>query len=139
MNIVEKLMAFRDSQDIAQLGMDTCIDLENLGFENFTIRINDRRILKALAKFAGFEEDKFDLAFIEFDKMDKVGIEGVKESLINNGFNEECVTNFLSIFNEGDLENDIMPSIDDMEKILTTNLEDGVICGLKEIIEIVPV
>ena len=30
MNIVEKLMAFRDSQDIAQLGMDTCIDLENL-------------------------------------------------------------------------------------------------------------
>ena len=30
MNIVEKLMAFRDSQDIAQLGMDTCINLENL-------------------------------------------------------------------------------------------------------------
>ncbi|MCR5598898.1 MAG: hypothetical protein K6G19_12080 [Lachnospiraceae bacterium] len=30
MNIVVKLMAFRDSQDIAQLGMDKCIDIENL-------------------------------------------------------------------------------------------------------------
>lgn len=30
MNIVEKMMAFRDSQDIAQLGVDKCVDLENL-------------------------------------------------------------------------------------------------------------
>lgn len=30
MNIVEKLMAFRDSQDISQLDMDKCIDIENL-------------------------------------------------------------------------------------------------------------
>ena len=44
-----------------------------LDFENFTIRINDRRILKAMAAYSGFETDSYDTVFIILDKMDKIG------------------------------------------------------------------
>ena len=52
----------------------------------FTIHINDRRILKAMAAAAGFEEDQYDDVFILLDKMDKIGLEGVKEALLEKGF-----------------------------------------------------
>ena len=45
--------------------------LGKLEFKNFTVRINDRKILKAMAFYAGFPEDKLDGIFITLDKMDK--------------------------------------------------------------------
>ena len=54
--------------------------LGKLDFKNFTIRINDRRILKAMAAYSGFSEDSYDIVFIILDKMDKIGIE-LKKSL----------------------------------------------------------
>ncbi len=74
----------------------TC--LGKLGFENFEIRINERRILKAMAAYAGFAEDSFDEVFIILDKMDKIGLEGVEEDLINHGFDKEAVDKYLGLF-----------------------------------------
>ena len=74
----------------------TC--LGKLGFENFEIRINERRILKAMAAYAGFEEASFDEVFIILDKMDKIGLEGVEEDLINHGFAKESVEKYLGLF-----------------------------------------
>lgn len=74
----------------------TC--LGKLGFENFEIRINERRILKAMAAYAGFAEDSFDEVFIILDKMDKIGLEGVEEDLINHGFAKESVEKYLGLF-----------------------------------------
>ena len=74
----------------------TC--LGKLGFENFEIRINERRILKAMAAYAGFEEESFDEVFIILDKMDKIGLEGVEEDLINHGFAKESVEKYLGLF-----------------------------------------
>ena len=42
-----------------------------LDFDSFTIRINDRRILKAMAAYSGFPEESFTQVFIILDKMDK--------------------------------------------------------------------
>ena len=42
--------------------------LGKLHFKDFTIRINDRRLLKAMARYAGFEEETFDTFFIILDK-----------------------------------------------------------------------
>ena len=50
---------------------------QSLDFKNFTIRINDRRILKAMAAYSGFTEEDYDTVFIILDKMDKIGLEGV--------------------------------------------------------------
>ena len=70
----------------------------------FTIHINDRRILKAMAASAGFEEDQYDDVFILLDKMDKIGLEGVKEALLDKGFSEAAVLKYVSMFADEDGE-----------------------------------
>ena len=72
--------------------------LGKLEFKNFTVRINDRKILKAMATYAGFPEDQLDTVFIILDKMDKIGIEGVAEDLEANGFNKSSVDKYLELF-----------------------------------------
>lgn len=69
-----------------------------LDFENFTIRINDRKILKAMAAYSGFPEESYDLVFIILDKMDKIGAEGVAAELVKEGFGEENVAKYLELF-----------------------------------------
>ena len=59
--------------------------LGKLDFNNFTIRINDRRFLKAMAAYSGFEEKDYDSVFITLDKMDKIGLDGVAAELKENG------------------------------------------------------
>lgn len=72
--------------------------LGKLDFQNFTIRINDRKILKAMAAYSGFSEDSYNTVFIILDKMDKIGLEGVRGELLEEGFQEECVDKYLELF-----------------------------------------
>ena len=74
--------------------------LGKLDFSQFTIRINDRRILKAMASFSGFDQKDFDTVFIILDKMDKIGLEGVEEELLKEGFAQEAVSRYLTMFRE---------------------------------------
>lgn len=76
----------------------TTTTLGKLGFKNFEIRINERRILKAMAAYAGFPEDQYDEVFIILDKMDKIGMEGVEEDLVAHGFAKESATKYLALF-----------------------------------------
>ena len=69
-----------------------------LEFRNFTIRINDRRILKAMAAYSGFDSDSYDTVFIILDKMDKIGAEGVGAELIEAGYAKEAVDKYLELF-----------------------------------------
>ena len=69
-----------------------------LEFRNFTIRINDRRILKAMAAYSGFDSDSYDTVFIILDKMDKIGLEGVEAELIEAGYAKEAVDKYLELF-----------------------------------------
>ena len=80
--------------------------LGKLDFNNFTIRINDRRFLKAMAAYSGFEEKDYDSVFITLDKMDKIGLDGVAAELKENGYAEESVEKYLQLFKEitGDVE-----------------------------------
>lgn len=73
--------------------------LGKLDFHNFAIRINDRRILKAMAAYSGFEETDYDSVFITLDKMDKIGMEGVEEEL-KASYAEEKVDKYLALFKE---------------------------------------
>ena len=57
--------------------------LSKLDFSDFTIRINDRALLKARAEAAGFKEEDFERVFITLDKMDKIGMSGVREELLS--------------------------------------------------------
>ena len=82
-----------------ELILATTTALGRLDFKNFTIRINDRKILKAMAKKAGFAESDYEKVFIILDKMDKIGWDGVREELLQS-FPEETVSAYLAQFAE---------------------------------------
>ena len=69
-----------------------------LDFKDFTIRINDRKILKAMAKYSGFPEESYDLVFIILDKMDKIGMEGVASELSEAGYEKDKIDQYLALF-----------------------------------------
>lgn len=83
-----------------ELILATTTTLGKLGFKNFQIRINERRILKAMAAYSGFPEESYDSVFIILDKMDKIGLEGVKEELIKYEFSPEAVEKYTDLFKE---------------------------------------
>ncbi len=60
----------------------------------FTVRINDREILKAMAMYAGFPGDSTDQVFITLDKMDKIGMDGVEKELLELGYAGEAVKKY---------------------------------------------
>ena len=62
-----------------ELILATTTTLGKLGFRDFQIRINERRILKAMAAYSGFAPEDYDTVFIILDKMDKIGLDGVAE------------------------------------------------------------
>ena len=55
--------------------------LLNLGFEGFTIRICDRRLLTGRILAAGFAPEQVGAVAIVLDKMDKIGADGVRSAL----------------------------------------------------------
>ena len=76
----------------------TTTTIGRLGFKNFEIRINERRILKAMAAYSGFEEKDYDSIFITLDKMDKIGLEGVAAELGEEGYAKESIEKYLELF-----------------------------------------
>lgn len=68
--------------------------LLSLDIKDFTVKINDRRILRALLKGVGFEESQLDSVCITFDKMDKIGTEGVISELTDKGFDGGAIAKF---------------------------------------------
>ena len=121
-----------------ELILATSTLLGKLDFRNFTIRINDRRILRAMVDYAGFvpvettttagddaaeaagrteggspvRDDgskkggsvdagvDYDSIFITLDKMDKIGLDGVREELISAGNSSETVDKYLELFSK---------------------------------------
>ena len=76
----------------------TTTTIGRLGFKNFEIRINERRILKAMAAYSGFEEKDYDSIFITLDKMDKIGLEGAAAELEEEGYAKESIDKYLELF-----------------------------------------
>ena len=72
--------------------------LGKVGFEKFTIRLNNRKMLKAMASYSGFAEADYDSVFITLDKMDKIGLDGVAAELVEQGYTNEQVQKYLSLF-----------------------------------------
>lgn len=81
-----------------ELILATTTTIGRIGFKNFEIRINERRILKAMAAYSGFPEEAFDTVFIILDKMDKIGMDGVAKELEGEGYAKESVDKYLALF-----------------------------------------
>ena len=101
--------------------------------KKFTVRINDRRILLAMALYAGYSEDNISNVFIILDKMDKIGIEGVRKELTELDGEEKC-EKYLNLFDG--LSNDVK-ALTSLKESLNGFIEDGVLEGLSEIMNTV--
>ncbi len=108
--------------------------LGRIGFEDFTIRLNNRKMLKAMAAFSGFAEADYDKVFITLDKMDKIGLAGVAEELAGQGFPKESVDTYLGLFEQA---SDDEEGIRFLQEKLGGCLEDGVAQDLLTIMECV--
>ena len=101
--------------------------------KHFTVRINDRRILMAMALYAGYDEDNIGNVFIILDKMDKIGMDGVKKELTELDGDEKC-SKYLSLF-EGLKDN--TEAVLSLKDKLKGFIEDGVLDSLCEIMDTV--
>ena len=115
-----------------ELILATTTTLGRLGFRNFQIRINDRRLLKAMAAYSGFDEKDYDDVFITLDKMDKIGVEGVERELTANGYDSVSVEKYLALFRDMNASEDTLSFI---EEKMTGFLDEDVKAGFREIIE----
>ena len=117
-----------------ELILATTTTIGKLGFKNFEIRINERRILKAMAAYSGFAEEDYDTVFIILDKMDKIGLDGVAEELAKEGYAAESIDKYLGLFRGVEEAGNGIEGIRYIAKTLEGFLEEDVEKNLLEII-----
>ena len=86
----------------AELIAVTAQALQNVGFTGFTVRVNDRRILNALLLALGFGADSLPTVLVSFDKLDKVGVEGVCAELGEKAQPESAISGLRDFLQEVD-------------------------------------
>lgn len=92
-----------DASNLAEIELisATAEMLHRLGMGNFKIRVNDRRILKAMSAACGFDADKFDETCIVLDKLDKIGVQGVADLLRKMQLPEEGIAKYSAMLADG--------------------------------------
>ncbi|MCR4998211.1 MAG: histidine--tRNA ligase [Lachnospiraceae bacterium] len=111
----------------------TTTTLGKLGFKNFDIRINERRILKAMAAYAGFAEADYDDIFISLDKMDKIGLDGVSEDLLSHGYEKASIDKYLELFTKLQDKKDVAEGVNFLAETLGDFLAPEVVDSMTEI------
>jgi len=74
--------------------------LLKLGFVDFNIRLNHRKVLTGILGVAGVALEKHDAALVALDKLDKVGRDGVEKELSARGIDEGVGKRLLEFFTE---------------------------------------
>ena len=107
--------------------------LRRLSFNNFEIRINDRRILLAMIASSGLPIEKANDILISLDKLDKILVEGVKEELMRDGYDESKIDAYLKLFMEDsplkefcqnfEIDENIVNSLDEIMKQVSEDLD----------------
>ncbi|MDJ1496717.1 histidine--tRNA ligase [Cytophagaceae bacterium DM2B3-1] len=101
--------------------------LTNLGIKDFTIKINNRKILTGIAESVGATGKEGDLA-VAIDKLDKIGQEKVEAELLERGFSQEAIQKLQPFF--------AMKGSFDYQVSLLTNLFQGSETGQKGLQEL---
>ena len=94
-----------------ELILTTARALRRIGMGNFKVKINHRGLLRSLLQSFGFEESQLDSVCVTFDKLDKIGSEGVSAELTEKGFDAETVAKFTSFFSGSSITLDDVCSV----------------------------
>lgn len=110
----------------------TAKTFENLGFKNFVAKVNDRRILSDIILSCGFgAEDEADIC-ISLDKMDKIGISGVKEDLKQKGYSSNKVDALVRV-----VEDIVSAGEGALERLVSLGVRANVVEDVKKILSAV--
>ncbi len=71
--------------------------LQRLGFQDFLVKINDRKLLIGIGQYAGLSGAPLDNLYRSIDKLDKIGAEGVKEEMIKGGIDGNTVSRIIDL------------------------------------------
>lgn len=104
--------------------------LQKLGLKDFTIKINNRKILSGIAEIIGKPQLIVDMT-VAIDKLDKIGLDGVNKELLERGFTAEDLAVLQPII---DLQGDNTIKIQQLKSVLS-NSELG-LKGIAEIEEV---
>lgn len=115
-----------------ELILATTTTLGRIGFKNFEIRINERRILKAMASYAGFQDADTEEVFIILDKMDKIGLDGVTNEL-KEKFAAVSVDKYVALFRELQGVSSVREGCAILSDKLSGFLDPAVVTSLEEI------
>lgn len=107
--------------------------LLNIGFNDFTININDRRILRNMLENMGFEKEQIDSVCITFDKLDKIGVTGIEDELKEKQFSENAIKNLVEFISHSGTENKKIT----LEEVASKCSDDSIAEDLKYIISTV--
>lgn len=89
--------------------------LLELGFTSFKIRLNDRRILRAMVSAIGAIDRETDI-LVAIDKLDKIGEDGVRKNLAEQGFTKEQIGRLFDMLNTGNIP-DVDVEVANLESI----------------------
>ena len=77
--------------------------LTRLGFKQFEININDRKLITGIGQFAGVPAEQLGGLYRSIDKLDKIGLAGVRTELTENQIAEPVIEKLLALLQiEGD-------------------------------------
>lgn len=115
-----------------ELMSTTAKALMAIGFEGFTIKVNDRQLLTKAIEQAGFKAEDVGSVCISLDKADKIGAEGVKAELVAKGYDEKMVCDFVDRASAVTLDNiqeliDLPEVVEDLKRTISTvrKMADG--------------
>lgn len=91
--------------------------LSNLGIPDFTIKINNRKILSGIAEVSD-AADKIISITVAIDKLDKIGIEGVVNELREKGLSESSIEKITPLF---EITGDTKSRLEQMESFLASS------------------
>lgn len=96
------IIGSESSDSEVELILTTTKALKAIGLKNFKVKLNDRRLLRAVLMQMGFAEDELDSVCITFDKMDKIGMDGVKAELTEKEFDSAAIEKFAEFLSKND-------------------------------------
>jgi histidyl-tRNA synthetase len=113
---------------------DVCVAvsevLATLGFGDFVLKVNHRKVLSALLTNAAVAKDKHDDALVALDKLDRIGPDGVREEFARRGLPQDGAARLMRWLTAGDAADRLewlerqLPQLDDAERGGFQNLRE---------------
>lgn len=114
--------------------------LRALGFTDFAVKINNRKLLKGIGEYAGLTGDALANLYRSIDKLDKIGVDGVREEMAKGGIDDAVIDKIMELITSARKENNLSyvaahASIGTLREILDSN--DDAMQGLSELEQLV--